>query len=277
MEINSNKTSKLASLREAKGLTQKQVADFFELKDRNTIGAWERGEFPPAKSHRSRFISYLWDKLHIRDAELITIWSEVMEGEWGWKALSKTDFEAYPEFRTMLRIINEEEAIQDAIDTLFRAVEKPGSGLLEPQKFSQVSFFRRRIAGQLDEATLAYALRCSLQHGKDVPFWSKRNKGNLLAIDTIYQCIVEQPEQRRPLLRAGYALQQLNENLKSQAIDKLQRPLQIMADLMEIPSQIVEKARNEEILKFIREELSHHETYKGIVNQVLLELAKEPD
>jgi len=57
--------------------------------------------------------------------------------------------------------------------------------VMDWQQFERLSDFRRQIRLQLDESELAYALRCSIQHGKNLPFWCKANSANARAIDVV--------------------------------------------------------------------------------------------
>jgi len=73
------------------------------------------------------------------------------------------------------------------------------------EQFEWISAYRRQLRKRLDPVELAYALRCSLQHGKNIPFWCKANSDNAKAVEVILHPIIKNYG-RRPLLRAGYAL-----------------------------------------------------------------------
>jgi len=88
--------------------------------------------------------------------------------------------------------------------------------LIAFEQFEWISAYRQQLRKRLDATELAYALRCSLQHGENIPFWCKANADNARAIEVILQPILEQYG-RRPLLRAGYALEKLSEPLRNLA------------------------------------------------------------
>jgi len=91
----------LRKLREAVGLTQQQVAEFFGLgeRGRDSVRNWEYGESKPKPARRPKFIGYLLDKLLLRrdPAEFERVWKAVMMDEWDWKPLSDDEWqEAFP-------------------------------------------------------------------------------------------------------------------------------------------------------------------------------------
>jgi hypothetical protein len=86
--------------------------------------------------------------------------------------------------------------------------------LLTYEDFERISEYRRQIAGRLHGFDLAYALRCSLLHGKNLPFWTRANRDNEPAVDAIIQPMTENCG-RRPLLRAGYALERIAPELRA--------------------------------------------------------------
>lgn len=282
MAYDSSKTSLLAQLRSDADVTQQEAAEFFGLKDRGTISAWENGRWAPGeKEYRNDFILYLWSKLGVQGEAIFDVWNEIMEREWGWKHLSKPDFGTIGKLREVFRRLETEEVIRESLKNFQKAVDKPGPGLLPPEHFRVVSYYRCKIADRLDGEELAYALRCSIQHGMNVPFWSKRNKDNPLVIDYIFFCIVEQSH-RRPSLRAGYALQQLEQGLKEHAINRLRVPVRRMArmssvPMLAVPQRIVESAEKGRLEEFINEELREDPTYVSIVDPVLRELLETPD
>ena len=89
------------------------------------------------------------------------------------------------------------------------------------QEFERISAFRRKLRDRLDRSTMAFALRCSIQHGKNLPFWSNVNRNNNECLDFILQPILQQ-HGRRPFLRAGYALEKLTERLRRAAIQRIE-------------------------------------------------------
>jgi hypothetical protein len=85
--------------------------------------------------------------------------------------------------------------------------------LLPYEEFARISNYRSQVAGRLHGFDLAYALRCSLLHGENLPFWTRANRDNDQAIDAIVQPMTE--DQRRPKLRAGYALERVAPELRA--------------------------------------------------------------
>ena len=83
----------LAEVRESARITQEQAAQYFGVKDRNTIAGWELGYNKPHDKHRSAFIGYLWYKLKLRrDSERFRqIWRDVMMDQWGWEKLKQEE------------------------------------------------------------------------------------------------------------------------------------------------------------------------------------------
>jgi len=95
-----------------------------------------------------------------------------------------------------------------------------GRRLLSFDEFERVSEYRRQIADLLTASDLAYGLRCSIQHGKNLPFWSRANSNNEAAIDAIVFPF-EHNCGRRPVLRAGYALERLGLTLRETALRRV--------------------------------------------------------
>jgi hypothetical protein len=102
--------------------------------------------------------------------------------------------------------------------------------LLVYEDFERISEYRRQIAGRLHDFDLAYALRCSLLHGQDLPFWIRANRDNQQAVDAIVQPMAESCG-RRPLLRAGYALERVAPALRT-AILARGRAVVPMSDML---------------------------------------------
>jgi formylglycine-generating enzyme required for sulfatase activity/transcriptional regulator with XRE-family HTH domain len=91
----------LVELREAAGLTQKEVARRFDLADRQgykSVAAWEKGESIPKDRLRARFLRYLWDdlRLHKEPTRFADCWDTLVE-RWHWEPLSEAE-------RTTLRL-----------------------------------------------------------------------------------------------------------------------------------------------------------------------------
>ena len=85
----------LVELREAAGLTQKEVARRFDLAERQgykSVAAWEKGESAPKAKLRARFIRYLWDdlRLHKQPARFAECWTVLVE-RWHWEPLSDAE------------------------------------------------------------------------------------------------------------------------------------------------------------------------------------------
>ena len=92
----SRKTTILAKLREAAGLTQDEAAAYFGMtgeKRRDSVGAWERGTGAPHGRRRSRFIDYLWSELGLwqNPTQFSETWDEIMVGQWRWVPLRKDE------------------------------------------------------------------------------------------------------------------------------------------------------------------------------------------
>jgi transcriptional regulator with XRE-family HTH domain len=85
----------LVELREAAGLTQKEVARRFDLADRQgykSVAAWEKGESVPKDRLRARFLRYLWDdlRLHKEPERFAECW-EILVERWHWEPLSDAE------------------------------------------------------------------------------------------------------------------------------------------------------------------------------------------
>ncbi len=99
MSYDAQKTTQLADLRLKVGLSQKEVALFFGLKDRRTIGEWEIGLHRPPVKHRIRFQEYLLDKLLLRRTPqaFYDFWYSLAVQVWGWDHLSSQELkELFP-------------------------------------------------------------------------------------------------------------------------------------------------------------------------------------
>lgn len=83
----------LTDLRKEKGLSQKAVAHWFDLKNYNTVSQWESGKAQPPQTHRTKFIGYLWYQLGLNQDEqqFLTVWYEVMVSLWGWEELTAAE------------------------------------------------------------------------------------------------------------------------------------------------------------------------------------------
>jgi hypothetical protein len=93
-KYNFEKVRTLADLRQVANTTQQQAAKYFDLKNRNSIAAWELGYGKPHRKLRSKFIMYLWDKLNLRrhSKEFRQIWDDLMVDEWGWDPLNSGEY-----------------------------------------------------------------------------------------------------------------------------------------------------------------------------------------
>lgn len=80
----------LVELRQEAGLSQREVAEFFNMTDYNSVAAWEAGSSKPHSTRRPQFIIYLVDKLGLRrdHQEFYQIWNDIMVEEWAWEPLS---------------------------------------------------------------------------------------------------------------------------------------------------------------------------------------------
>lgn len=85
----------LIELRDAANLNQTEAAKLFGLKEqgRKSVAAWEAGESTPAKKRRTRFITYLWDNLGLRnDLEKFEQVFNVLVEEWQWEPLTDREW-----------------------------------------------------------------------------------------------------------------------------------------------------------------------------------------
>jgi hypothetical protein len=124
---------------------------------------------------------------------------------------------------------------------LFRDAFKTNK-ILDWRDFEWISNSRRELKELLDEKELAFALKCSLQHGKNIPFWCKANSKNQYAIDSIVRPIFENYG-RRPLLRSGYAMENLTNDLRLEIFDRLSESVIRLKDLgNDIPFRVVNAA-----------------------------------
>ncbi len=85
----------LVELREAAGLTQKEVARRFDLADRQgykSVAAWEKGESIPKGRLRARFLRYLWDDLHLHKepTRFADCWDRLV-ARWHWEPLNDAE------------------------------------------------------------------------------------------------------------------------------------------------------------------------------------------
>lgn len=96
---NPYRLSILCQLREAVGLTQRDMARLCGLRGRQshqTAGGWERGTITPAASRRTRFIGYLWDHLRLREdiEQFEEVWAILVE-EWNWEPISDAEWASF--------------------------------------------------------------------------------------------------------------------------------------------------------------------------------------
>ena len=80
------KTRLLVEARGKVSLSQAEAGDYFGLhypKGRDAVAAWELGNSAPKAKRRATFISYLWQKLRLKDEpeQMQLIWREVMVGQ----------------------------------------------------------------------------------------------------------------------------------------------------------------------------------------------------
>lgn len=96
--VEASKTLLLVHLREETRVTQQQAANYFQMRNRESIRAWEKGEsIPPEAKRRERFITYLGDFLGLRKnpQRLHHIWNEVMVEAWRWERLRDDELRQY--------------------------------------------------------------------------------------------------------------------------------------------------------------------------------------
>lgn len=158
---------------------------------------------------------------------------------------------------------------------LFRDAFKSNK-ILEWRDFEWISNSRRELKEFLDEKELAFALKCSLQHGKNIPFWCKANSKNQYAIDSIVRPIFENYG-RRPLLRSGYAMENLTHDLRLEIFDRLSESVIRLKDLgNDIPFRVVNAANKGKTIELWKNEFMNDATYSAVINQLIQEIS-EPD
>lgn len=90
-------TMRLRRLRERAGLTLTEAANFFDVKEYETVAKWELGRtIPPESRHRLKWIDYLLNKLNLRRnpetiQQFLRTWNKVMCLEWEWEPLSRDE------------------------------------------------------------------------------------------------------------------------------------------------------------------------------------------
>lgn len=96
---NNNRDLLFTARRDA-GINQAKAGAYFGV-SRFAVGAWERDANHPDKTHRPRFITYLWDtlKLKYKPQHFDVVWHEVMEKLWGWDALMEEEHPTAGELR----------------------------------------------------------------------------------------------------------------------------------------------------------------------------------
>ncbi len=96
------KTRLLVEARGKVSLSQAEAGDYFGLhypKGRDAVAAWELGNSAPKAKRRATFISYLWQKLRLKDEpeQMQLIWREVMVGQWKWAKLQDHELPKEPQ------------------------------------------------------------------------------------------------------------------------------------------------------------------------------------
>ncbi|NVN96016.1 MAG: toll/interleukin-1 receptor domain-containing protein [Bacteroidetes bacterium] len=148
--------------------------------------------------------------------------------------------------------------------------------MLTQVDFDWISDSRRELYALLDDKELAFALKCSLQHGKNIPFWCKVNSKNPCAIDSIIKPIFENCG-RRPLLRSGYAMENLIDDLRQKTFDRLSESINKLKDMgNDIPFKIVDAARNRRTLELWKNDFLNDLTYGTVIKQLIQEIS-EPE
>ena len=98
--FDAGRTQVLVELRQQVGLSQDEVAAYFNYqgrKRRDNISNWENGHDRPHRRHRSKFVTYLWEKLKLQDnpTRFYEIWEEVVVGQWQWSPLDRSEWPDY--------------------------------------------------------------------------------------------------------------------------------------------------------------------------------------
>lgn len=92
-----NKLRTLIDLRDQHQITQAHMAALFDVKEADTVRAWEQGDaIPPEKMRRERFISYLLDDLCLRRKpnQFRVVWDILIE-QWQWQDLTGEEKQRY--------------------------------------------------------------------------------------------------------------------------------------------------------------------------------------
>jgi hypothetical protein len=156
---------------------------------------------------------------------------------------------------------------------LFRHAYKTQK-ILDWKDFDWVSNSRRELIAYLDDKEKAFALKCSLQHGKNIPFWCKINSKNPCSIESIKAPILENYG-RRPLLRSGFAMENLTKDLKQEVYDSLSETIETIKNMgNEIPFKIVNAAMNQKTLELWKNNFFNDSTYGSIIKQLIQEVSE---
>lgn len=146
--------------------------------------------------------------------------------------------------------------------------------LMSWSDFNWVSNSRRDLTAYINDYELAFALKCALQHGKNLPFWCKSNSNNSSAIESIISPIYENYG-RRPLLRAGFAMEKLNNDLKKVAYDKSKDHAEKLREMgNDIPLKVINAALAGSTLELWKNELQSDSAYKDIIRQLIQEISE---
>lgn len=147
--------------------------------------------------------------------------------------------------------------------------------ILTWSEFTWLSDFRNDLLPLLVEQELAFALRCALQHGKNLPFWCRANRDNPYAIESVAAPLIENFG-RRPLLRAGFALEQLNNTLGKETIAMLSPHADRLKDIgNDVPLRVIKAAEERKTLHLWKDELLTDTTYGPVIKQLLHEVSEE--
>jgi hypothetical protein len=146
--------------------------------------------------------------------------------------------------------------------------------ILACNAFQWISNSRREIQDFLDDKEKAFALKCSLQHGKNIPFWCNVNSKNPYAIESIITPIFEN-HGRRPLLRSGFAMENLIKNLRKEAYERISESIIKLKNMdNDVPLKIVNAAMNDETLELWRNNFFNDPTYGTIIKQLIQEVSE---
>ncbi len=136
------------------------------------------------------------------------------------------------------------------------------------EDFEWISGHKMDFADRLSPTELAFALKCSIQHGVDLVFWSIANKDNPQAIDVVLEPI-KKDKGHRPLLRAGFAIEQMSDELQQSLAGRVR--LDHVYD--DVRRQVVQAALEHRTVDYWKNELIKDAEYGRFVRSLLVQVS----